>query len=87
LILTAGFALIWIVHRAMVQAITLDEANTFRYWVAPDSPTHWVPHANNHVLNSMLMRLFIWLFGLSHLTIRAPALLGGSPATSISPPA
>jgi hypothetical protein len=75
--LTACFALIWIVHRALVQSITLDEANTFRYWVAPDSPTHWVPHANNHVLNSMLIRLFVWLFGLSHLTVRTPALLGG----------
>jgi len=77
MILTACFALIWIVHRALVQSITLDEANTFRYWVAPESPTHWVPHANNHVLNSMLIRLFVWLFGLSHLTVRTPALLGG----------
>src|SRR5579864_6568289 len=75
--ITAGFALIWIVHRAMVQSITLDEANTFRYWVAPDLPTHWAPHANNHVLNSLLMRLSIWVFGLSHLSVRAPALLGG----------
>jgi hypothetical protein len=76
LILTALFAFSWIVHRARVQSITLDEANTFRYWVAPDVPSYWQPHSNNHVLNSMLMRLFVSQFGLSHLTLRAPALLG-----------
>ena len=77
LIFAAMFSLIWIIHRASVQSITLDEANTFRYWVAPDSPTHWNPHSNNHVLNSSLMRVCIWLFGLSHISVRAPALLGG----------
>src|SRR5712691_12020703 len=74
LILTACFALIWIFHRAIVQSITLDEANTFLRWVAPDSPAHWEPHSNNHVLNSTLMRLCIWLLGLSQMAVRAPAL-------------
>src|SRR5438477_4038213 len=77
LMLTACFALIWIFHRAFVQSITLDEANTFLRWVAPDLPTHWEPHSNNHVLNSTLMRLCIWLFGLTQMAVRAPALLGG----------
>ncbi len=77
LIVTACFALIWIFHRAFVQSPTLDEANTFHRWVAPDSPSHWEPHSNNHVLNSTLMRLCIWLFGLSRMAVRAPALLGG----------
>ena len=77
LVLTACFALVWIIHRACVQSITLDEANTYFLWVAPASPSHWEPHSNNHVLNSTLMRAFIWVFGLSHLTVRAPALLGG----------
>ena len=77
LFLTACFALVWIIHRACVQSITLDEANTYFLWVAPDYPSHWDPHSNNHVLNSILMRAFIWVFGLSHLTVRAPALLGG----------
>ena len=77
LIAAAAFAIIWIIHRALVQSITLDEANTFLYWVYPDHPTHWQAHSNNHVLNSILMRLSIWLFGLSHLTMRAPAILGG----------
>lgn len=78
LILTAGFACVWIVHRALVQSITLDEANTFLHWVSPDTPTHWDAHSNNHVLNSLLMRLSVWLFGLSHLTVRMPALFGGA---------
>ena len=77
-ILTAGFALVWIVHRAVVQSITTDEATTFHYFVEPNSAAYWDPQSNNHVLNSMLMRLTVWLFGLSELTVRLPALLGGT---------
>ncbi len=73
----ALFAFVWIVHRAIVQSITLDEADTFIHWVGPKEPSHWEPHSNNHVLNSTLMRLCIWLFGLSHLAMRTPALMGG----------
>jgi len=77
MIAVALFALVWIVHRAYVQSITLDEADTYKFWVAPPAPTLWEPHSNNHVLNSALMRLSVWLFGLSPLTLRVPALLGG----------
>src|SRR4051794_11314491 len=77
LIMTGCFAVIWIVHRALVQSITLDEADTFHHWVATALPSHWESHSNNHVLNSTLMRLSIWLFGLGHFAVRAPALLGG----------
>lgn len=70
LIAMAVFAVVWVVHRAAVQSITLDEANTYRYWVATQTPSHWDPHSNNHVLNSALMRLSIWLFGLSTFTVR-----------------
>jgi hypothetical protein len=75
--LTACFAIAWNIHRAHVQSISLDEQTTFHYWVDKNGPAHWEPHSNNHVLNSMLMRLFIWMFGLSHLSVRAGALLGG----------
>ena len=34
--------------------------------------------SNNHVLNSLLMRLFTSVFGVSHLSVRAPALLGAA---------
>lgn len=74
----AAIALYWIVHRALVQSITLDEALTFLFWVHPSAPTHWEPHSNNHILNSILMRLSIGLMGLSHFSTRAPALLGGA---------
>jgi hypothetical protein len=76
LVLTASFALIWIFHRAFVQSLTMDEVTTLDYWVAPDAPTHWEPHSNNHVLNSTLMRLSVLLFGRSEMALRAPALLG-----------
>ncbi len=77
LILSACFAVSWIIHRAMVQSITLDEASTYRIFVAPAWANYWMAHSNNHVLNSMLIRLFVGVFGLSHLTVRLPALLGG----------
>lgn len=78
LLIIALLALIWIVHRAAVQSITLDEANTYRLWVKPESPSHWEPHSNNHVLNSALMRVSIWMFGLTHVSVRLPALCGGA---------
>ena len=78
LALAAFFAVVWICHRAWVQSITLDEADTFLHWIAPDEPSHWSPHSNNHVLNSLLIRFFVWLFGLSPMALRAPALIGGT---------
>ncbi len=73
---TAVFAMLWVIGRACVQSITIDEADTYLMWVARPDPSHWTPAANNHVLNSLLMRLFTSVFGLSHLTVRAPALIG-----------
>jgi hypothetical protein len=75
---TAIFALLWAVARACVQSITIDEADTYLVWVARHDPSHWEAASNNHVLNSLLMRLFTSVFGLSHLTVRAPALLGAA---------
>ncbi len=73
----ALFAAAWIVFRAATQSITLDEAHTFLHWVHRPEAAHWEPHSNNHVLNSALMRLSLFLAGPSHLSLRAPALLGG----------
>src|SRR6266576_1127310 len=75
---TAIFALLWAVARACVQSITIDEADTYLVWVARHDPSHWQPASNNHVLNSLLMRLFTSVFEVSHLSVRAPALLGAS---------
>src|SRR5674476_1290617 len=73
---TALFALLWAVARACVQSITIDEADTYLVWVARHDPSQWEAASNNHVLNSLLMRLFTSVFGVSHLSVRAPALLG-----------
>lgn len=78
LIGTAVFALLWAIARASAQSITIDEADSFLIWAARSSPSHWQPASNNHVLNSLLMRLFTSIFGVSHLTVRAPALLGAA---------
>ncbi len=74
--ITAAFALVWAVARVSVQAITIDEADTYLAFAAPPWPSHWYPASNNHVLNSMLMRLFTLVFGASPLSVRAPALIG-----------
>src|ERR1035441_2377779 len=72
----AAFAILWAVMRACHQSITMDEAMTWRSYVAPADPNHWTAHSNNHVLNSVLMRLAIAAFGLSELSARLPALAG-----------
>src|SRR6185312_3671530 len=75
---TALFAMLWAIARAAVQSITIDEADTYLAWVAGPSPAHWTPSSNNHVLNSISMRLTTSVFGPSHLSVRAPALLGAA---------
>ena len=70
--------MLWSIARACVQSVTIDEADTFLAYVAPQAPTHWSGSANNQILNSLLMRLFTSIFGISHLTARAPALIGAA---------
>ena len=77
LAVTAAFAVVWMIARAAVQSITIDEADTYLVWAARPDPSHWEPGSNNHILNSVLIRLTTSVFGPSHLTMRAPALLGG----------
>src|ERR1017187_1067764 len=72
MLLFAAFAILWAVMRACHQSITMDEAMTWRSYVAPADPNHWTAHSNNHVLNSILMRLAIAAFGLSELSVRLP---------------
>ena len=72
----AGFAIFWAILRAYVQSITLDEADTYQFFVARQAQNIWHPGTNNHVLNSLLMWTFTHLFGTFAITARAPALLG-----------
>lgn len=78
LIGTGVFALLWTVARAAVQSITIDEADSYLSNVLWSPTAHWDPRANNHVLNSMLMRLVTMIFGASAFTIRVPALFGAA---------
>ena len=59
-----------------VQSITLDEADTY-FWFVRNSDVFY-PFPNNHVLNTLLMWVTTHAFGLSTLTARMPALLGAA---------
>jgi hypothetical protein len=66
-----------VVARACLQSITIDEANAVLGFVAgPMQGAHWYPSSGNHVLNSALQKLVTSIFGISELTVRAPAILG-----------
>lgn len=69
--------LVWNFHRAASQALTLDEATTFLFWVYPAESTQWTPHSNNHILNSVLMRMCVSALGNAESVLRLPALFGG----------
>jgi hypothetical protein len=76
LILAAVFAVFWAILRACVQSITIDEADTYLFFVGRSARFIWYPSSNNHVLNSLLMWLTTCLLGTSSITVRAPAILG-----------
>lgn len=76
LILAGLFAIFWAILRACVQAITLDEADTYFWFVARPVGYVFHPFSNNHVLNTLLMWIATHVFGTSIITVRAPALLG-----------
>ena len=58
LIVLACFALAWVVARACVQSVTIDEADSYLGFVTSDWRTQWYPSSGNHVLNTILMRIF-----------------------------
>ena len=59
-----------------MQSITLDEADTYFWFVAKPGVGIFYPYANNHILNTLLIWLTTHAFGLSTITMRMPALLG-----------
>jgi len=64
--------------RAKHQSITIDEASTYRFYVAaPWSGlySHYTP--NNHLLNSVLARFSLALLGTSELALRLPSVIAG----------
>lgn len=74
LVIVALFAVVWAVIRACAQSITMDEADTYFWYVA--TPDIWGFFPNNHILNSLLIWISTHTFGVSTISIRAPALLG-----------
>jgi hypothetical protein len=74
----AAFAFVWSVFRSIHQAITLDEADTYFWFVAPGAAGIWRAFPNNHTLNTLLIWIATHLFGLSAFTVRLPALLGAA---------
>src|ERR1041384_8080773 len=80
LLLPAIFLFIYIIIRAKVISLTWDEANTF--WEYVRTP-HWFTQdfnymsANNHLLNTWLMKFSVGLFGESEFALRLPNVLAG----------
>ena len=72
--IVALFAVVWAVIRACAQSITMDEADTYFWYVATSDMWGFFP--NNHLLNSLLIWISTHAFGVSTISIRAPALLG-----------
>jgi hypothetical protein len=71
---TAGFAIVWSIVRASVASVTLDETDTYFWFI--DNSEVLNPYPNNHVLNTVLIWISTHLFGLSSFTLRLPALVG-----------
>jgi hypothetical protein len=66
------------VYRAGTQSISHDEGVIYE-WLLADSWSHVLTHqhGNHHVVSDLLSKLTISLFGLSEISLRIPALLGG----------
>jgi hypothetical protein len=70
--------MIWVIVRACVQSITIDEADGYLSFASRSYPSHWTAHSTNHLLNSLVVRLVTTIFGLSTIAVRMPALIGAA---------
>lgn len=70
---------IYIVLRAILLPVTHDESNTVLTYAAYsvwDIVLYTDPIPNNHILNTLLIKLLVTVFGLSAFIVRLPNLLG-----------
>jgi hypothetical protein len=66
------------VYRAKTQSITCDEAYSYELWTSQPLSRMFVAYdAGNHVLQTLLAKIFVAMFGLSEFTLRLPTLLAG----------
>lgn len=72
------FAFCFVVVRACVQSISHDEALTYLWFLDGGSYQLLRFDANNHVLFTFLAKLFVKVFGLSELSLRAVSLLAAA---------
>lgn len=82
--IAAAFALAWSILRAVQQAITLDEADTYFWFAGREAKWIWYPFPNNHILNTLLIWLSTHVLGTSALTLRLPALFGAALYISVA---
>src|SRR5437899_12217017 len=66
------------VYRAITQSVTAGEALNYTGFIGPP----WTEalgrfDANDHVLNTLLVRISTWRFHLTELSLRLPSLLAG----------
>src|SRR5437764_4801390 len=78
LLLLACFAMTWLIARACLQSVTIDEADSYLAFATAEWPAQWYPSSGNHVLNTLLMQIATSIFGLSHLTLRGGAMIGAA---------
>jgi hypothetical protein len=72
-----GLVVAIVIFRVVRQDITMDEAVTLSHWVLRDAG-QWTPDTNNHMLNTLLMKISTSVFGVSPLSMRLPAILGAT---------
>jgi hypothetical protein len=76
LVSAAGLTLFIVIARAWLQSATIDECDAYLTFSSLPWPSHWYASSGNHVLNSIVVRCFTSIFGLSHLTLRSGAVAG-----------
>ncbi|MGO9094486.1 MAG: ArnT family glycosyltransferase [Bryobacteraceae bacterium] len=66
-----------VAYRAWTQSITIDEARNYNLFIAQPMPHMFASFdAANHVLQTLLSKVSIRLFGLAEFTLRLPSVLG-----------
>ncbi len=77
-ILITIILIVFDIYKASHASFTMDESDTYLHWVNDsfiDIISYQNPGTNNHILNTLLMKLFQVLFGTSELILRLPNII------------